>query len=244
MIEFLLTRTIRSLITIVVVFSIVFFGTRLSGNTIDFMFPDGIDASVRNDLVAYFGLNGSYLEQYWKFWRGVFEGNMGISLYEFRPVTQIYGGQRQRICIARALALNPDLVIADEPVSALDVSIQARVLDLLQEIQEEMGITYLFISHDMAVIEKMSDDIAVMYMGRILEYGARESVLGNPTHPYTQNLLQAVPVPDPRIVFRPPKFYDEGRVSPIVAVDERDLAPIQYIRTSERHFVATEAVMN
>lgn len=90
MIEFILTRTIRSVITIVVVFSIVFFGTRLSGNTIDFMFPDGIDASVRNDLVAYFGLNGSYPEQYWKFWRGVFEGHMGISPYEFRPVTQIY----------------------------------------------------------------------------------------------------------------------------------------------------------
>jgi len=91
MIEFVLIRTFRSVITIMVVFSIVFFAARLSGNTLDYMFPDGIDASVRNDLVAYFGLNGSYLEQYWKFWRGVFEGNMGISLYEFRPVTQIYG---------------------------------------------------------------------------------------------------------------------------------------------------------
>ncbi len=90
MIEFILTRTIRSLITIVLVFSIVFFGTRLSGSTIDFMFPDGIDPAVRDELVAYFGLNGSYLEQYGKFWRGVLEGNMGISLYELRPVTQIY----------------------------------------------------------------------------------------------------------------------------------------------------------
>jgi ABC-type glutathione transport system ATPase component len=151
------------------------------------------------------------------------------------------GGQRQRVCIARALALNPALVIADEPVSALDVSIQAKVLDLLQEIQKELGIAYLFISHDMAVIEKMSDDIAVMHRGRIIEYGARESVLGNPVHPYTRNLLQAVPVPDPTVVFRPPRFYDEGRESPIVSDATRKLEPIQYLRTSDRHFVALEA---
>lgn len=90
MFEFALTRTARSMITIIVVFSAVFFGARFSGNTLDFMFPDGIDESVRADMIVYFGLNGSHLEQYWKFWRGLIEGNMGISLYEFRPVTEIY----------------------------------------------------------------------------------------------------------------------------------------------------------
>ena len=107
------------------------------------------------------------------------------------------GGQRQRICIARALALNPSIVIADEAVSALDVSIRAQVINLMMELQDELGISYLFISHDIAVVEQVSHRIAVMYLGEIVEIGPREAVISNPSHPYTQRLLEAVPVADP-----------------------------------------------
>lgn len=154
------------------------------------------------------------------------------------------GGQKQRLCIARALALNPKLIIADEPVSALDVSIQANVLDLMRQIQSELNITYLFISHDMAVIEEMSDNIAVMFMGRIVEYGDRKSVLDNPTHPYTQNLLRAVPVPDPNVKFQPPQFYDEDRFDPIVEAGSQNLEPLQFKQISESHFVVQDESLN
>ena len=130
------------------------------------------------------------------------------------------GGQRQRVCIARALALRPKVIVADESVSALDVSVQARVLDLLAEIQEEDGLSFLFISHDMAVIDRVADRVMVMRLGQVVEEGTRDAVLRDAQHPYTRRLLAAVPVPDPNRK-RPPMPDVEGEIgTPIRPIGE------------------------
>ncbi|NQX44520.1 ATP-binding cassette domain-containing protein [Paenibacillus tritici] len=152
------------------------------------------------------------------------------------------GGQRQRIGIARSLAVNPKFIVCDEPISALDVSIQAQVVNLLKELQDRLGLTYLFIAHDLSMVKHISDRVAVMYLGKMVELAESEELYANPLHPYTKSLLSAIPVPDPEVEANKKRIHLHDELgSPIYAAGEKtNDSDFEMIEVSKGHFVAKQ----
>ncbi|KGE18120.1 ABC transporter ATP-binding protein [Paenibacillus wynnii] len=152
------------------------------------------------------------------------------------------GGQRQRIGIARALAVNPKFIVCDEPISALDVSIQAQVVNLLKELQDRLGLTYLFIAHDLSMVKHISDRVVVMYLGRMVEIAESEELYANPVHPYTQSLLSAIPIPDPDIEMNKKRIILHDELgTPIYSANEKSNdSDFELVEVSKGHWVTKQ----
>ena len=166
--------------------------------------------------------------------------------YQNRFPHEFSGGQRQRIAIARALVVNPELVVCDEPISALDVSIQGQIVNLLKSLQERIGLTYLFVAHNLSMVKYISDRVGVMYLGRLVEVASKEELFSNPLHPYTQALLSSVPIPDPKLEAARVEKTPEGELpSPIATIEGcafRSRCPFAQQKCRTMQPVLTEAV--